>query len=68
VYPYVSSQFNVDVLRADASLQGSIQWVAKPAGMELGLQADAFLGSVRAISKRHANPQFHCQQRCNLHW
>ena len=50
VYPYVSSQFNVDVLRADASLQGSIQWAAKPAGMELGLQADALLEDVRIKS------------------
>lgn len=47
VYPYVSRQFNIDVLRADANAQGKFQFVARPAGPELILNTNAALEDVR---------------------
>lgn len=47
IYPYVGSQFNVDVLRADANLKGMFKFAALPAGPELTLTTDATLEDVR---------------------
>ena len=47
VYPYVSRQFNIDVLRADANAQGKFKFAALPAGPELSLKTDAALEDVR---------------------
>ena len=51
VYPYVSRHFNVDVLRADASLQGDVQFASRPEGVEIALKSDATLEDVRIKSQ-----------------
>ena len=51
LYPYFANQLTIDVLRADASLQGNFDWVAQPNGTSLQLQADALLEDVRTKSQ-----------------
>ena len=47
LYPYVADQLNMDVLRADANAQGTIQFAIQPTGIKLGLNTDASLDDVR---------------------
>ena len=50
LYPYFANRLNMDVLRADASLQGNFQFSARPEGPAIQLQADALLEDVRTKS------------------
>ena len=46
--PYVASQVNVDVVRADASFDGKVRFSTAPNGPTLALQGDAVLEDFRA--------------------
>ena len=46
--PYVASQVNVDVVRADASFAGKVRFSTAPSGPTLALQGDAVLEDFRA--------------------
>lgn len=46
--PYVAEQFNITLLRADASYKGQVRFATLAAGIELQLQGDAALKDFRA--------------------
>jgi hypothetical protein len=48
--PYVADQLNVDILRADASLKGTVRYAATEKGAQLQLKADAALDEFQANS------------------
>jgi hypothetical protein len=48
--PYVADQLNVDILRADASVKGSVRYAAAAAGAQVQLKGDAALDEFQANS------------------
>lgn len=56
--PYVASQVNLDVLRADASFKGQLRFAATPKGPELALKGDAQLEDFRANTVQGAAGSF----------
>ncbi|MEY4344908.1 MAG: hypothetical protein RL032_740 [Pseudomonadota bacterium] len=48
--PYVADQLNVDILRADASVKGSVRYAAVAAGAQVQLKGDAALDEFQANS------------------
>jgi len=56
VAPYLAGQFNIAVLRADASYKGQVRFAATAAGPEVQLQGDAALEDFRANTVVAAAP------------
>jgi uncharacterized protein involved in outer membrane biogenesis len=50
VMPYLADRLNIEVLRADTSFRGQIQYAARPAGPEVLVRGDATLEDFRANS------------------
>lgn len=48
--PYIADQLNLDLLRADTSFKGQVQYAKLPAGTQLSVQGDGALGDFRANS------------------
>ena len=48
--PYVADKLNIELLRADASLKGTVRYAATPAGPEVRLRMDAALEDFRSNS------------------
>jgi len=56
--PYVASQVNLEILRADASFKGQLRFASTAAGPEVALQGDAQLEDFRANTVSGAGGSF----------